>query len=99
MVRSAGSSACSSRTRVSRGSGTGASRVRRVPGQRPLLQRLLRQHRGTGLDLVDRGPRLGRLERAEVALVDRGHRGDVAGAEALEAGNEEIVVARGGGLE
>ena len=72
---------------------------RRVARQRPLLQRLLGQHLLAGQQLLDRGRRLGRLQRAEVALVDRGHRRDVAGAEALEAGDEEVLVARGGGLE
>ena len=69
------------------------------PASGALRQRLLGQHLGAGLQLLDRGLRLGRLQRAEVALVDRGHRGDVAGAEALEAGDEDVVVALGGRLE
>ena len=76
-----------------------ASQASAPSRQRPLLQRLLRQHLGAGAQLLDRGLRLGRLERAEVALVDRGHRRDVAGAEALEAGDEEVVLALGRGAE
>ena len=74
----------------------------RVAGQRPRCRQVASPAAPSGrrgLELADRLARLGRLERAVVALVDRGHRGDVAGAEALEAGDEEVVVALGGGLE
>ena len=40
--------------------------------------------------------RVAGLERAVVELVDRGHRRDVAGAEALEALDEELAVGRAG---
>ena len=45
-----------------------------------------------GAEGVDRGPRVLELERSVVALVDRGHRGEVAGAEALEAADVELAV-------
>ncbi len=105
-VRSAGSSACSSSTRVSSSCAISSPPVegrvaRRVAGraaalgQRPSPAAPLRRPCSWPIAIA----RLGRLERAVVALVDRGHRGDVAGAEALEAGDEEVVVALGGRLE
>src|SRR5688572_1067448 len=48
-----------------------------------------------GADRFDRRDRVGVVERAVVALVDRDHRRDVARAEALEALDEELAV--GGG--
>ena len=49
-----------------------------------------------GAELLDHGLRVAGVERPEVALVDRGHRRDVAGAEALEARDEELAVGRAG---
>ena len=95
---SRGSSACSSRTRVSRHRPR-CSRGRGVAGQRPPLQRLLRQHLVAAQQLLDRRRRLGRLQRPEVALIDRGHRRDVAGAEALKAGDEDVLLTLGRGAE
>ncbi len=76
-----------------------ARRRRGVAGEGALGLVLGGEDLGAGLELLDREAGLGGVERAVVALVDRGHRRDVAGAEALEAGDEEVLVALGGGLE
>ena len=50
------------------------------------------------LQLLDDGGGVARLERAVVLLVDRDHRGDVAGAQALEALDEDLAVGRVGAV-
>src|SRR5687767_662099 len=57
-----------------------------------LGERLVGKRFGAGAKLLDRGERVVAVERAVVALVDRGHRSQVAGAEALEALDEELAV-------
>ena len=74
-----------------RGSG---GRLGAAGGRARCASLLLRQRLGAGAQGLDRGERVGAVERAVVALVDRGHRRDVAGAEALEALDEELAVGR-----
>src|SRR5829696_6499726 len=88
MVRSCGSSACSSRTWVS---GIATALRGRAAGQAALLERLLGQHLAAGQKLLDRGPRLGGVQRPVVALVDRGHRRAVARPQALAAVVVDVV--------
>src|SRR4029453_16704851 len=67
-------------------------------GEGTVLEALLGEHVGAvRAQLLDRGLRVLLGERAVVALVDRGHRRDVAGAEALEAADEQLAVLRGAG--
>ena len=74
-------------------------RQREVGGEGALGQRFLGEDVAAAAQLLDRGRRVALLQRPVVALVDRGHRRDVAGAEALEAGDEDVLVALGGGAE
>src|SRR6266511_1208093 len=57
----------------------------RISRERAILQALLRQHLLPATKLLDRLGRVAVLQRAVVALVDRGHRSEVAAAQALEA--------------
>src|SRR5436853_422312 len=52
-------------------------------GRREVGQRLVRQHLGAGAELLDRRARVIGVQGPVVAPVDRGHRGDVAGPQAL----------------
>src|SRR5918995_3235563 len=63
-------------------------------GCRATLQRLLGEWLGARAQLLDGGGRVVGLERAHVGLVDRGHRGHLAGAEALESLHIEVAVRR-----
>src|SRR2546426_9779932 len=63
-------------------------------GRREVGQRLVRQHLGAGAELLDRHARVIGVEGSVVALVDRGHRGDVAGPQALEPLYEQLSVRR-----
>src|SRR3954451_8976026 len=64
----------------------------RTTGRPALRDRLLREHLASGAELVDRRQRVGGVERTVIAPVDRCHRRDVAGAEALEAADEGLAV-------
>ena len=77
---------------LTRGSGSGSG----PPAAPRRGERLLRQHLGAGAELLDRGRASLGVQRPEVALVDRGHRRDVAGAHALEARDEDLAVGRAG---
>src|SRR4051812_18818773 len=68
----------------------------RSTGGLPVLQSLLGQHLlAVAPQLLDRGRGIVLGERAVVALVDRGHRGDVAGAQALKSPDEDLAVLGG----
>ena len=58
-------------------------------------QLLVGQRRHAVADLLDEPRHLVERDRADVDAVDRGHRRDVAGAEALEAAHVEVRVAGG----
>ena len=77
---------------LTRGSGSGSG----PPAAGRLGERLVRQDLGAGAKLLDRGPRVAGGQRPVVALVDRGHRRDVAGPQALEALHEDLAVGRAG---
>src|SRR5688500_4158094 len=84
MLASPGSSTFLNSTRVS-GIARRLSQGERLVGEGLLAgAKLPRNRLGVGV-----------LERAVVALVDRRHRGDVAGAQALEARYEQLAVLRG----
>ena len=68
----------------------------RAAGRRAIGERLVGQDLGAGAKLLDRGLRVTGVQGPVVALVDRGHRGDVAGAQALEARDEDLPVRRAG---
>ena len=55
---------------------------------------LVTRHRSTVAKLADHRFRISRFQRAEVALVHRNHRRQVAGAEAFEAGDHDFAVDR-----
>src|SRR3954452_17561521 len=97
MVRSDGSSRSRKRTLVSAtgqlrdagvGAGVGAA------GKAAVAQGLLGNRLGVGAQRGDDRLGVGYLQRAVIAVVDGGHRRDVAGAEALEAGDEDPAVGR-----
>src|SRR3954451_11463417 len=68
-------------------------RLRLRTNRRPAPRdRLLREPLASGAELVDRRQRVGGVERTVIAPVDRCHRRDVAGAEALEAADEGLAV-------
>src|SRR5262249_54099983 len=65
----------------------------RAAGGRPVLDPLLGQDLLAAVaELLDDGLRVLLAQGPVVALVDRGHRGDVAGAHALEAADEDLAV-------
>jgi hypothetical protein len=69
------------------------SRRGRPPGA--VLEALVGQHLLAGAQLLGRRGGVVLAERAEVALVDGGHRGEVTGAHALEGADEELAVLGG----
>ena len=73
------------------GVGSAARRVGDLAAQQLLVAAAPR----AGAQLVDERRRVGELERADVGAVDRGHRRDVAGAEALERAHVEVGVVAG----
>src|SRR5215207_11735100 len=66
-----------------------------APGRPAILEPLPGQHVLLRSELLDRRDSVLIGQRAVVAIVDRGHRRDVAGAQALEAPDEQLPVLGG----
>src|SRR5436190_13805080 len=97
MEASPGWSTCLNRTRVCSAIGLGLldATVRgRLRASRGLAlgERPLREDLGAGAKLLDRCASVIRAQRPVVALADRGHRRDVARAQALEARDVDLPV-------
>ena len=73
--------------------------VRVRVGHQPARELLLGQHRASGADVLEQLRHVLGRERADVDAVDRRHRRDVAGAEALERAHVDVrVPGRGAAL-
>ncbi len=56
-----------------------------------VAQLLVREHGAPGVEVLDDPLGVGELQRADVLAVDRGHRPDVAGAQALERAHVDVL--------